>query len=213
MKSTTGTRYVQLRYLQSLRYSHLQKLNQETLQDITLRFRKHQPKIKWKLDGKKEAGVLLPLCTVAGKPSILFTVRSSNLREHKGEVSFPGGMRDEHDVNIIQTALRETMEEIFVEPRNVQVLGPFVSLPNRSMSTKVTAIVGYLGAIDPLAMKYNHSEVSQIFTVDLETLLKPTDIEVFRDSGMRIPSWKVHDGHRIWGLTGYILNEFISAIK
>ncbi|KAI8900980.1 NUDIX hydrolase domain-like protein, partial [Globomyces pollinis-pini] len=126
---------------------------------------------KYKLNPPKEAAVLLPLCTVDGIASILFTVRSSKLRTHTGEVSFPGGNTDPEDENPTVTALRETHEEILIHPTNVNVLGPFISLPNKSLSTKVTAVIGDLGIISPSLLKFNTDEVESIFTVPIDQLL------------------------------------------
>ena len=68
------------------------------------------------------AGVLVPFCTVNGKPSILFTKRSNKIVRNKSDVSFPGGKMDnKFDKNIIDTALRETMEEIGVPKSDIDV--------------------------------------------------------------------------------------------
>ncbi len=68
------------------------------------------------------AGVLVPFCIVDGKPSILFTKRSHKIVRNKSDVSFPGGkMDDKFDKNIIDTALRETMEEIGVTKSDIDV--------------------------------------------------------------------------------------------
>lgn len=68
------------------------------------------------------AGVLVPFCKVDGKPSILFTKRSAKIVRNKSDVSFPGGkMHHDVDKNIIDTALRETMEEIGVPKSAIDV--------------------------------------------------------------------------------------------
>ena len=70
------------------------------------------------------AGVLVPFCMVDGKPSILFTKRSHKIVRNKSDVCFPGGkMDDKVDKNIIDTAIRETFEEIGVSKSDVEVWG------------------------------------------------------------------------------------------
>lgn len=79
----------------------------------------------------RKAAVLVPLCTVKGEPSIMFMVRSNKIHAHRGEVSFPGGMMDGTDLDLITTALRETKEEIGLEIPREAVWGSLQSLPNR----------------------------------------------------------------------------------
>ncbi|KAJ3320859.1 nudix (nucleoside diphosphate linked moiety X)-type motif 8 [Boothiomyces sp. JEL0866] len=169
------------------------------------------PEKTWKKETDFEAGILIPLCITNNKPSILFTVRSSTLRSHTGEVSFPGGKRDQEDVDIIATALRETEEEISIKPEAVEYLGTFISVPNKSGNTKVTSVVGFLGIINPDHLQVNPEEVERAFTVDIDTLLKTRETENFRNTGFMMPSWNVGDD-KIWGLTGYILGEFLKKV-
>merc|ERR1711892_1069019 len=65
-----------------------------------------------------KSGILIPLCTVNGVPSLLYNLRSSKLRAHRGEVCFPGGRKDENET-VQQTALRESWEEIGLDPNVV----------------------------------------------------------------------------------------------
>ncbi|KAH6915848.1 hypothetical protein BKA70DRAFT_1092938 [Coprinopsis sp. MPI-PUGE-AT-0042] len=71
------------------------------------------------------AAVLIPLCNVDNEPSIIFELRSRTLRSHSGEVSFPGGRVDDSDPSYEYTALRETHEELGIDPRRVESLGTF----------------------------------------------------------------------------------------
>ncbi|KAI8929304.1 NUDIX hydrolase domain-like protein [Entophlyctis helioformis] len=173
-------------------------------------------RIRWRFrkDPPGEAAVLVPLCTVFGTPSILFTLRSASLRDHTSEVSFPGGGRDLVDASLLATALRETHEEIGVDPATVRVLGEHLAVPNKPTTKRVTPFVGFLGETgDPSAMAFNTDEVAQVFAVSMAHLLDPANREVenFRGLGVDISSWPVGD-HRIWGLTAFILDQFLRTI-
>src|SRR5688572_10709555 len=85
--------------------------------------------------GDRLAGVLLPLID-GEEPSMVFTKRSEDLSRHRGEISFPGGLQHDEDDTVEQTALRETLEEVGVDPADVEVLG---SLP--PIHTYVTGIL------------------------------------------------------------------------
>ncbi|KAI8903178.1 NUDIX hydrolase domain-like protein [Gorgonomyces haynaldii] len=173
---------------------------------------KSRPVVKWKYAKQppNRASVLLPLCTVNEKPSILFTIRSGNLRSHTGEVSFPGGKQDKEDVDDIDTALRETFEEIAIHRDKIQVLGVDSSVPNYNMTTQVTPVIGYLGEIDPRKIVYSKDEVQSVFTLEIDYLLNPKHYnwDDFRRTNLRVPSWPIAD-NRIWGLTAYVLWKFL----
>ena len=78
-----------------------------------------------------EAGVLVPVSDNAGTPEILFTLRSSNLSTHRGQVAFPGGKRDSTDPSIAFTALREAHEEIGLPPEQVELIAPLSQVVSR----------------------------------------------------------------------------------
>ena len=76
------------------------------------------------LPSRGEAAVLMPIFRKEGEPHFLLTLRTQEVETHKGQVSFPGGMRD-HAEPLEQTALRETFEEVGIEPRRIEMLGRF----------------------------------------------------------------------------------------
>jgi len=84
-------------------------------------------------DAKKSA-VLLPLVDLDGQLGLVFTKRSKTLRSHRGEVSFPGGKHDEADTNLVETACRETCEELGVARDNIEIwteMAPYSTYDNK----------------------------------------------------------------------------------
>ncbi|GAN03471.1 nudix hydrolase 3 [Mucor ambiguus] len=175
---------------------------------------------KFKLNYKpnvKDAAVLVPLCVVEGKPSILFTVRNINMRTHSGEISFPGGKTDESDSSTQFTALRETKEEIGIDAESIDILGCYSALPNKTGSLKVYPYVGFIKDQVDLT-KFNPDEVSSVFTLPIDYLIQPEvrQLKQFRESKMKYTEFKVPDHiegeKQIWGLTSFILDGVLRKI-
>lgn len=125
--------------------------------------------------------------------------------------SFPGGKRDPTDISILDTALREMEEEIFITRDKVEVLGECAPLPNQGCTLKVHPIVGYIKEpIEDLdSIIFNKDEVQRVFTVPLQDLMNPEKRSMvqFRNSKFLYPVWKVDkEGITIWGLTAFIID-------
>src|SRR3989475_11147811 len=90
------------------------------------------------------AGVLIPLVMRANGLEMLFTRRTDTVLTHKGQISFPGGQREDSDVETIETALRESYEEIGLEPSRVTVLGELDDVFTAVSSFVITPVVGRL---------------------------------------------------------------------
>jgi nudix motif 8 len=154
------------------------------------------------------AAVVVALCTVDGIPSLLLEKRAAHLRAHPDEVCLPGGMVcSVADRTIVATCLREMQEEIEgIDIESTQVLGVFRcnwGEVHHLVGVAVTPVVCFLGEL-PSDLKPNPSEVSQIFTVPLESLL---DKSVWLHKEGLAPIF-LGGPHPIWGLTGYILDRF-----
>src|ERR1043166_761974 len=93
--------------------------------------------------GFAKAAVLIPIFPTAEGLSVLFTVRTNEVETHKGQISFPGGMNDPSDADAVQTALRETEEEIGIMKNEVQVIGTLDDHPVPSRFI-ITPVVGFL---------------------------------------------------------------------
>ena len=159
----------------------------------------------------KKAGVLILLKKDIGSNEfqILFTKRSSKLSTHSGEVSFPGGMWEEKDSSLFDTAMRESNEEIGLKKNNVMDLGRMNYLLSRH-KVEVNPFVGYLENNQEFIGNF---EIDEIFDVPVSFLLNNNNIlyKEFKRNDLRIsmPSW-VYNGNRIWGLTALITADFLN---
>ncbi|EQC31707.1 hypothetical protein SDRG_10500 [Saprolegnia diclina VS20] len=155
----------------------------------------------------KRAAVVIPLCTMAsdGSPHVIFTLRSSQMRFHRGEVCFPGGMVENIDNCIEDTCLREMEEEVGVRASQVNVLGVLrCDWSNVASITgvAVTPVVGHIADFNADLLRINASEVESLFTVPLSLLvedkywIRPKNATPVFTAGP----------HVIWGLTAYILD-------
>ncbi|KAJ1928796.1 hypothetical protein IWQ60_001750 [Tieghemiomyces parasiticus] len=181
--------------------------------------RRDLPRFKYRSTGLREAAVLVPLCNVDGVPSVLFTVRSMNLRTHQGEVSFPGGKQDLTDADLEATCLRETDEEIALSASRIDILGRLPAVPNWDATIRVHPFVGVVDAgrpIDVTVLKFNSDELTEIFTVPVSRLLDSTarSSTTLRPSGLRIPVFETppHITPPLWGLTAMILRDTLEAL-
>lgn len=167
------------------------------------------------------SGILIPLCTVNGVPSLLYNLRSSTLRAHRGEVCFPGGRKDANET-VQQTALRESWEEIGLDPNAVDILGILPGAPDRTMKSLTVGVVGFLGEFNELELTINKDEVAHLFTVPIETLLSDevAKRQYFRvgnqpsksDYEMPVYLTESHVGHRVWGFTAIQTNLTLSIL-
>ncbi|KAJ2061215.1 hypothetical protein GGI17_003250 [Coemansia sp. S146] len=168
--------------------------------------------------GAGEAAVLLLLCTVDGQPSIVFEERQRRLTAHGGEACFAGGKADAEDPTLVHTALRETREELGLDPACVAVLGRLPPVPNKTATLRVHPVVGVMTrTLDLQGLALNRDEVHRVFALPLSHfyLAENCDnVPRFRNTGLRVPVYNTDKpGLRIWGLTAFILHEFLCRIS
>jgi len=160
----------------------------------------------------REASVLIPLFFREGAPHVLFTKRTESLRNHAGQISFPGGARDESDPTPLHTALRETHEELGIPPHQIEVLGLLDEIPTITQF-RVVPFVGVIPSNFPYLA--NSAEIEQIIEVPIAHLLKPEIQrmqvrEVF--GGEREIYFYDYREHVIWGATARMLRNLLQII-
>lgn len=153
----------------------------------------------------KAAGVLIPIIAHRDACTVLFTKRSERLRYHAGQVSFPGGRMEPGDADILATALRETREEVGIDPSMVEIAGFLPSVPTVS-GYAVTPIVGLLPSGTPIVP--DPTEVERVFEVPLDFLLEPanrrrSEREVYGER-VAVSEYRYAAEH-IWGATASML--------
>lgn len=170
----------------------------------------------------RRSSILIPLCTSqGGKPSLLFTLRSNRLPRHRGYVCFPGGMEHAEDIDPVDTALRETQEELGVSRGQVDVIGTFPTFYNPRDKLSMTVVLGMLGEhgrdIDLKAdLKVNNAEVQLAFVRTLEELCDPSNLRYTqfraRHGGDYAMPVFLAGQFRVWGLTAMVLNAFLRTL-
>jgi 8-oxo-dGTP pyrophosphatase MutT (NUDIX family) len=159
------------------------------------------------------AGVLIPLVMRGNGVEMLFTRRTDTVLTHKGQISFPGGQREDVDVETVETALRESYEEIGLDPSRVTVLGELDDVFTAVSSFVITPVVGLVdGGIDDLRLAPD--EVKSLLVVPVTRLLDSevhtTETRRLGEQQYRIHYYTVGDDV-IWGATGRIVYQFLKA--
>lgn len=172
---------------------------------------KAHPPHRVTIEGARHAAVLLPI--VAGHdPTLIFTVRTDTLPSHKGQISFPGGSIDDTDASAEEAALRETQEELGLDPNGVRVLGELDTTPTFVSGYVVSPFVGWLETQPEL--RPNPAEVAEVLEVPLQDLVEDIRREPgFEHEGRTYPTeaW-VWNGHVIWGVTARIMRIFLALL-
>ncbi len=161
--------------------------------------------------GGADAAVLVPLFGESRRRGLVFTERRPDLRRHAGEISFPGGRPDSPDEGMLQTALRESEEEIGLDPKAVDVLGALPPVSTIVTGYKVHPFVGLIP--EGLDFKPNPTEVAAMLMFTLDELRAGFAMRrlIRRGVPIRTPTYLVGD-HLIWGATARILGSLLERI-
>ena len=148
------------------------------------------------------------------EPEIILTRRQPGLRQHAGQISFPGGRQDPGET-LRETALRETKEEIGVSSDSIDVLGQLNSVYIPPTDFTVVPFVGWRPGSPTFVP--SEQEVAEILPVSVVHLLSPQTLRqgtVQSESGakLEVPFYQVQQ-HRIWGATAIILSELIERLR
>jgi 8-oxo-dGTP pyrophosphatase MutT (NUDIX family) len=170
-----------------------------------------QKDFSWFNPGKVYSSVLVIIHFPENIPSVILTKRNPNLKNHAGEISFPGGKLSPSDKSILDTALRETYEEINLAVKKKQVIGclnptytyttkiliyPFIALEEESITDKLKS----------------NSEVEQIISLPIEKLMDSLSEDDYHSSkNFRMYKFLVDD-FLIWGATARILKNLFDEI-
>ncbi len=163
--------------------------------------------------GAVKAAVLLPvILRPLHGPSLLFTRRTDHLARHSGQVSFPGGRSEAHDLTPVETALRETMEETGIAPSFVTVAG-YLDRYLTGTGFDIQPVVGLVA--EGFVLKPDPQEVAEAFEVPLSFLRDPanrrreTRVIGGRERRFHAFTWQ---GHEIWGATAAIVVDLAQRL-
>ena len=160
----------------------------------------------------KPAAVLIPVVEREDALTVLLTKRTDHLANHGGQISFPGGRRDEGDADCVATALRETEEEVGLERRHVHVIG---ELDDYIVGTGylVRPVIGLVQP--PFVLKPHDHEVAEVFEAPLAFVLDPRNIQRHaRDvNGKPRHHFAIEwHGYYIWGATAGMLRNLSEVL-
>jgi 8-oxo-dGTP pyrophosphatase MutT (NUDIX family) len=162
----------------------------------------------------RRGAVLLLFGEGPAGPDLLLTERAHDMRSHPGQVSFPGGSADPADAGPVETALRESQEEIGLDPAGVEVFGTLPELWLPPSNFAVTPVLGWwrtesaVHVVDP-------AEVHAVYRVPIEELLDPAHrMSVWHPSGWKGPGFWIGDRKDLilWGFTAGIISRLFDFL-
>lgn len=159
------------------------------------------------------AAVLFPIVRRDEQPTVLLTQRTAHLKDHPGQVSFPGGRREATDPSPADTALREAAEEIGLSAEHVEIIG---YLPEYLTSTgfRVTPVVAVV--TPPFDLRLDAFEVAEVFEVPLSFLLDPVNHQqhsLYYRGKLRHYYAMPYGRHFIWGATAGMIISLYRALE
>ena len=159
--------------------------------------------------------VLVPLYQLGSELHVVLTKRTTLVTMQQGHISFPGGRREPGDQNLLATALRESFEEIGLDPGRVEIFGRIDDFSTRDGQI---LIAGFVGLIDPLASPYPwrpaETEVAEILEVPVRHLLDPRNLTVAEPKQLNGRLWPnetfLFREHRVFGATARCLRNMLN---
>ena len=164
-------------------------------------------------NNSKPAAVLILLYLEDNEIYFFLTKRTDELENHKGQISLPGGTQEKNE-KLIDTALRETQEEIGINKTSISIIGTITPLFVPVTGFMIYPFIGY--SINKLDPKPDPVEVETIFSVNIFDLLnkdnRTAEQRNIRGYNVKVPYFKLND-YQVWGATAMILSEFKDLIK
>ena len=166
-------------------------------------------------DGSPRGAVIVPIFEKNSELYMLFTKRTENLSTHKGQISFPGGKRDETDKTLFDCALRETWEEIGIKANKIKLLGELDQIKTTGSNVLLSPFVCVLDY--PFTLAINKNEVDEIIEVPVKELFNEENWDVKKVMVANIKELHIYyffyRDWSIWGATGRILHFLTKIIK
>jgi 8-oxo-dGTP pyrophosphatase MutT (NUDIX family) len=159
----------------------------------------------------REAAVLMPIFERQNEPHFLLTRRTEEVQTHKGQISFPGGMREGKE-DLSKTALRETHEEVGIEEGRIEILGRFHDYMSIT-GYRVTPFAGFIR--EPFTTVPQTREVAEVLHVPFSIFMDPDNLRVEKAVwyGKKEDVYYYSYGaHQIWGLTARIIRDFFMSL-
>jgi 8-oxo-dGTP pyrophosphatase MutT (NUDIX family) len=160
------------------------------------------------------SAVLIPLYQKQGQYHIVFIKRTETVKDHKGQISFPGGARDTDDQTLLHTAVRESREEIGLRSKDIEVIG---ELDDELTTTSNYIVTPFVAMIPwPYRFKKNEDEVAEIMKAPIAALLEKDKLSESSEilNGQPIKSYTYnYEGKVIWGATARILKKLLDIIE
>ena len=169
--------------------------------------------LPFSINNSTPAAVLILLYLEDNEIYFFLTKRTDELENHKGQISLPGGTQEGNE-KLIDTALRETQEEIGINKTSISIIGKITPLFVPVTGFMIYPFIGYsLNKLDP---KMDPVEVAAIFSVNISDLLNKENRTIeqrnIRGYDVQVPYFKLND-YKVWGATSMILSEFRDLIK
>ncbi len=162
---------------------------------------------------QRAAAVLVPFVQRENALSVLFTRRAGHLRQHAGQISFPGGAVEAADHDVVAAALRETGEETGIAAKMVEPFG-FLDCLDTVSGFCVTPVAGFMRG--DYSVRLQEQEVEEVFEVPLEFILEPASLKrehvLWRGRERDIFAFE-WEGRRIWGATAAILKNLLDRLE
>jgi len=160
-----------------------------------------------------KAAVLIPIVD-RGEPTIAFTKRTERVGQHKGQMSFPGGVVDPTDASLLEAALRECEEEVGLPRASVEPLGALDDTETVATQFVITPFVGLVR--EAVAWQPDGEEIEKVIEVPFAALIEEGSfrVETWNRNGVERPVYFFdYEGETIWGATARILVHYLDLVR